>query len=204
MHRIETLILDYGEVLTHPQRGEDMRAMAGVLGVDEGAFRDAYWALRCDYDLGLPAAEYWGRTAASLGLPPVDEAQVAALVACDIMSWTDYRDEMWEVARAFRARGGRTGLLSNGVPEIVERIDIDRPLAAVFDVVVVSFQVGLIKPDPAIYQHTLARLGAPPNTALFVDDREENVDAATALGMQAIRFTGASSVADVKAALALD
>lgn len=204
MHRIETLILDYGEVLTYPQRSDDMRAMAGVLGVDEAAFREAYWALRCDYDLGLPAAEYWARTAASLGLPPVDDAQVAALVACDIMSWTDYRDEMWEVARAFRARGGRTGLLSNGVPEIVAQIDVDRPLAAVFEVVVVSFQVGLIKPDPAIYRHTLARLGAQPITTLFVDDREENVDAATALGMQAIRFTGASSVADVKAALAID
>ena len=204
MSGITTLILDYGEVLTHHQRNDDMRAMAGVLGADDDAFRDAYWTLRCDYDRGLPAAEYWARTAASLGLPRPDDAQLAALVACDIMSWTDYRDEMWDVARAFRARGGRTGLLSNGVPEIVARINTDRPLGDVFDVVVVSSDVGLIKPDPAIYRHTLERLGAEPQTTLFVDDRQENVDAAAALGMQVIRFAGAASVSEVKGALALD
>jgi putative hydrolase of the HAD superfamily len=203
VQRIDTLILDYGEVLTHPQRSDDMRAMAGVLGIDEAPFREAYWTLRCEYDRGLPAVEYWKRTAASLGLPPVDEAQIAALIACDIMSWTDYRDEMWEVARTFRARGGRTGLLSNGVPEIVARIHADRPLDAVFDAVVVSFQVGLVKPDPAIYRHTLDRLGAQPDTTLFVDDRAENTAAAAALGMHTITFTGSPSVADVKAALGL-
>jgi putative hydrolase of the HAD superfamily len=201
---ITTLILDYGEVLTHHQRSDDMRAMAGVLGADEDAFRDAYWTLRCDYDRGLPAAEYWARTAAFLGLPRPDDAQLAALVACDIMSWTDYRDEMWDVARAFRARGGRTGLLSNGVPEIVARINTDRPLADLFDVVVVSFEVGLTKPDPAIYRHALERLGAEPRTTLFVDDRQENVDAAAALGMQVIRFAGAQSVGEVRRTLALD
>ena len=59
-----------------------------------------------------------------------------------------------------------------------------------FDVVVVSYEVGLAKPDPRIFELCLSRLGAQAGEALFVDDRAENVAAAERLGLRTLLFTG--------------
>ena len=63
-------------------------------------------------------------------------------------------------------------------------------LAALFDAVVISFEVQLAKPEPEIYRVALDRLGVPAFDALFVDDRAENIDAARELGLQTLLFTG--------------
>ena len=57
-----------------------------------------------------------------------------------------------------------------------------------FDHIIASCDVKLIKPDPAIYHLALNRAGCEPHQAVFLDDREENVRAAEALGMQGIVF----------------
>ena len=198
---VTALILDYGEVLCYPQTPESMAAMAGVLGIGETPMREAYWLLRHEYDLGLPAREYWTRTALAAGVPELDEAQLQTLIACDIASWTEYRDDMWELVQAFRAAGGRTAFLSNGVPEVMERIRQDRVLEDFFDAVIVSCEVGLAKPDPAIFRLTLTRLGVAPDDALFVDDRAVNTAAAHAIGMQTLTFSRAHTTADVRSAV---
>jgi putative hydrolase of the HAD superfamily len=55
-----------------------------------------------------------------------------------------------------------------------------------FNAVVLSSDVGLLKPDPTIYQLTLQRLGRTAQQALFIDDFIENVTAAQALGMAGV------------------
>ena len=57
-----------------------------------------------------------------------------------------------------------------------------------------SCYMGLRKPDPNIYRRALGILGKPAERALFIDDRLENVAAAAAVGMKAIRFTGADAL----------
>jgi HAD superfamily hydrolase (TIGR01509 family) len=60
--------------------------------------------------------------------------------------------------------------------------------------IVVSGAVKLLKPDPAIYQLALNRFALTPGEALFVDDREINVEGARAVGMHAHLFTGAGDL----------
>ena len=60
--------------------------------------------------------------------------------------------------------------------------------------IVVSGAERLVKPDAAIYRLALDRFGLAPHEALFVDDRQENVDGAAAVGMPAVRFTDADSL----------
>jgi 2-haloacid dehalogenase len=60
--------------------------------------------------------------------------------------------------------------------------------------IVVSGEVGLLKPDPAIYYLALRRFGLKPAEALFVDDRQINVDGAEGVGMQAHLFSGADDL----------
>ena len=60
--------------------------------------------------------------------------------------------------------------------------------------IVVSGEVKLLKPDPAIYYLALGRFGLKPSEALFVDDRQINVDAAEAIGMPGHLFTDAAAL----------
>ncbi|MPY88515.1 MAG: HAD-IA family hydrolase [Luteitalea sp.] len=200
MPNLDALILDYGGVLCREQPAASLEALARCASTTAERWHEAYWRYRGDYDLGLPAAEYWQRVLHELGhdgaSQPVSASLrlVAQLIDLDVASWVVYREEVWEIARDFRARGGRVGMLSNGVPEIMSRIRADRPLDDWFDTVVVSYELGVSKPHPAIYQAGLQRLDVTAPRALFVDDRRENIDAAAQLGLRTLHFTGDESV----------
>lgn len=69
-----------------------------------------------------------------------------------------------------------------------------------FDGIVVSGEIRALKPQPAIYRHLLERYGLAAGDCLFIDDVQENVDGAVAVGMQAVRFENAAKLrADLKA-----
>jgi putative hydrolase of the HAD superfamily len=200
---VRALILDYGEVLSHPQRPDRVHAMAARAGTDVERFGTAYWRHRRVYDAGLPASEYWHRVLDSLDPgTAVPAGLVDSLIADDVRSWTHYREEVWELAHAFRARGGRTGFLSNGVPEIVGHLRRTRALDTAFDAVVVSCEVGCMKPAPEIFRLCLERLDVAPGDALFADDRLENVEAARQLGLRALHFVGDDALDRLRAAIA--
>jgi putative hydrolase of the HAD superfamily len=96
-------------------------------------------------------------------------------------------DVVVERVRALRADGYRTGIITNNVREGAaawrEMIDVD----ALFDVVVDSSEVGMRKPNPAIYHHALELLGGiAPERAVFLDDAPGNVAGARAVGMHAV------------------
>jgi putative hydrolase of the HAD superfamily len=110
-------------------------------------------------------------------------------------------ERIWDLVRRVRDAGRPTGLLSNSWG--LEIYPWDR-LRAHFDVLVVSGEVGLRKPDPVIYALAAERLALPPERIVFVDDLERNVDAARASGMVAIvHRQAAPTTAAVLAALGL-
>ena len=189
MTRPAALILDYGEVLSHAMRPGAMALMASQVGTVDTELTQAYWRHRREYDLGMPVREYWALVTNDLGVA-LDDGLLDALIAIDVDAWTDYRHEMWMLAATFRSSGGKVGILSNGVPEIVTRIRADHDLPSLFDAVVISYEVQLAKPEPEIYRVVLDRLGIPAFDALFVDDRADNIDAARELGLQTLLFTG--------------
>jgi putative hydrolase of the HAD superfamily len=92
--------------------------------------------------------------------------------------------------RELRGRGVRLALLTNNVREWEPLWRAKLPeVDELFEVVVDSAFVGLRKPDPAIFELTLERLGGvAPERCVFVDDLDVNCDAARALGMAAVRF----------------
>jgi putative hydrolase of the HAD superfamily len=185
---LRALILDYGEVLSLPQAGELVDAMAAAAGVGRERFEPAYWRHRRAYDLGRRATDYWRDTLHDLDSP--NDEVIPTLIDLDVQSWTRYREPMWTLAREVRASGVKTAILSNGVPEVMARVGAERPLPELFDVVVVSYELGHAKPEREIYDATLSRLGVAPTDALFVDDRGENIAAADRLGLRTFHFTG--------------
>jgi epoxide hydrolase-like predicted phosphatase len=82
----------------------------------------------------------------------------------------------------------KTALLSNAWDDLRGVVEGSWKIADAFDEIIISAEVGLAKPDPRIYRLALARLDVEPEAAVFVDDFEENVAGARAVGMQAIQF----------------
>jgi putative hydrolase of the HAD superfamily len=86
------------------------------------------------------------------------------------------------------------GALNNEARETNEFRFDNFGLRGLFKVALSSCYLGLRKPEPAIYQKALDILCRLPDQILFIDDREENVAAAEASGIRAIRFTGAAAL----------
>ncbi len=94
-----------------------------------------------------------------------------------------------DTVRALHGQGIEMGIITNNVKEFSESetggwrsiVPID-----VMRIVIDSSAVGMRKPNPAIYHHTLAELGVGAANAVFLDDMQANVDAAVAIGMHGI------------------
>ena len=111
---------------------------------------------------------------------------------------------MIDFVRALRGRGTRTALLTNNVREWEPLWRSKLPeIDELFEVVVDSAFVGMRKPDPAIYELTLERLGVRAEDCVFVDDLEPNCETARGLGMLAVRFESPEqAIPELRSALA--
>lgn len=87
-----------------------------------------------------------------------------------------------EIARALKARGMPLYLLSNCSAETFPLVVARYDFPALFDGLVISGEIRLLKPDAAIYRHLLDGFGLTAEGCLFVDDVEANIDAAARLG----------------------
>jgi epoxide hydrolase-like predicted phosphatase len=87
----------------------------------------------------------------------------------------------------------KIGLLSNVGRGVMDRLFSADELQQLFDVVVLSSEVGMVKPDPAIYQLTATKLGVAPEECLMVDDLAVNIDGAVSINMQGVVFTTTST-----------
>src|SRR4029450_6511114 len=82
-----------------------------------------------------------------------------------------------------RGVGVRTGILTNNVREFRDFWRSALPYDELFDDIIDSHEVGVRKPNPAIYELALTRLNATAGRTVFLDDVAGNVDAATRVGM---------------------
>lgn len=93
-----------------------------------------------------------------------------------------------------RAAGIGLYVLSNSSADTLPRSPAVVALLDLFDGVLVSGEVGLLKPDPAIYRLAAERFGLDASLTWFIDDSQTNVDAATSIGWNSIHFTDAAAL----------
>jgi putative hydrolase of the HAD superfamily len=186
---LRAVIFDYGMVLTGQPNQEAHDAMVRITGLDVDRFETFYWADRHAYDEGkLTGATFWEKFARDSGVA-LTTAELVELNRLDARMWTTQNPAMVDWQRRLKERGLRTAILSNMGDSVLESVLGAFAWIRNFDVLVWSFQLGIAKPDPAIYRHTLERLGTRPEETLFVDDKRVNVETARALGMKAVEFT---------------
>jgi putative hydrolase of the HAD superfamily len=114
--------------------------------------------------------------------------QMEEICELDMTMWSHVNPTMVDWARRLGSSRMKVGLLSNMHPDMVAHVRKQFAWIQSFDCVTFSGEVKMVKPDPAIYEHTLRGLGVTAPEALFLDDREINVQAARALGITAIQF----------------
>lgn len=141
------------------QRGQELYRRLELGEISQEDWNDGFGAL-----LGIDPGNLMGRVLWDL------------LPAYDVL----------KVAREARRAGVRTAVLSNSLGrqpfDPYGRYDLPRN----FDVAVLSSDVGIRKPDPAIFTLVLERLGVPAGSCVFADDTEENLVPALRMGMAAV------------------
>ena len=187
----KALIVDWGGVLTTPlaasmggwysEEGIDGEEFAALMKEWLGsvAGTDAVTNPVHDLETGRITAEEFGdRLAERMRRTDGSPLRAAGLVTRMFAGFTP-EPAMGRVVLRAREHGLRTALLSNSWGLEYPREE----WAAMFDLTVISGEVGLRKPDPEIYLLAASRLGVRPEECVFVDDLRPNAAAAAALGM---------------------
>jgi putative hydrolase of the HAD superfamily len=185
----QSVIFDYGKVLSMPQDRDGIEAMAGILGTPVALFEELYWRDRATFDAAAITPEtYWEGIASALSRS-LSDAELERLTELDNLSWAHPDPIMVRWATELRGAGVRTAVISN-MP-ITLRAHLQRFCAWLpeFDCSCYSCDLHQAKPAAGIFLHCLELLGVAPAETLFLDDREDNVDAARRLGMHAILFS---------------
>jgi putative hydrolase of the HAD superfamily len=186
---LRAVIFDYGMVLTGKPDAHAHDELLRITGLPLERFEALYWADRHAYDEGkLTGIAFWQKLLAD-GQLNLASTAVEELNHWDARMWTTQNPAMLAWQQQLRQHGILTAILSNMGDSVLENIKREFDWLPRFDVLVWSYQLGVAKPDPAIYRHTLQQLGTAPGETLFLDDKAQNIDAARALGLKAIQFT---------------
>lgn len=209
MREIDAVLLDYGGVLTGPVR-DSIAAWLAADGIEPASFSRALKAwLSHDAEVGTPIHRL---ETGELTVAEFEELLAAQLVAADdtpvvpggllqrLFAGMRPDPAMFALVEELRGLGLRVGLLSNSWGNTYPRKRID----ALLDPVVISGEVGLRKPDAAIYELALDGLSVCAERTLFIDDAERNVVGARAVGLQALLHTDAAATRAALAALVPD
>jgi putative hydrolase of the HAD superfamily len=190
---ISAVLFDYGLVLSGPPDPQSWEKMKGLLRSSEEDFHAAYWRHRHDYDQGvLNGTTYWQAVSRDVN-SSLDKALLHDLIDADTALWTQPNEAMIDWAARLQSAGFKTGILSNLGDEMEN--GVRRKFAWLTDFAhhTFSHRLGIAKPDAAIYLHAAEGLGVAPQEILFIDDREENIEAAVVAGMNAIQYADHAS-----------
>ncbi len=190
---IQAIFFDFGGVLLQHADGVDHNALEQRFELAPRTlmrclYRDSRYM---DFQVGACTLEEWQasiRTAA--------ETHLGAELARKVLTAYEQAERplnplMLSLIERLRARGYKTGIISNTIPGLEERLQQNAPhIIPLFDVRIGSGDVGLAKPDPAIFHHALREMDVQAEASVFTDDVKSNSDAASAIGMRGLHFTG--------------
>jgi epoxide hydrolase-like predicted phosphatase len=198
---IKAVIFDFGGVILAPLGEEHLDGWARRLGLTRATLEGALWgeAWQALERAQIDGEAYRRHVGKALRLP--DLATVERFLS-EFYADEWLFPEMLDLVERLRQTGRiKVALLTNacvGQDEVMRRKWGLDPHAT-FDLYINSAEVGLVKPDPAIFELTLARLSVSPGEAIFIDDSAANVQVAANLGIQAIHL---ASVEELEAVIA--
>jgi putative hydrolase of the HAD superfamily len=204
---IQAVLWDFGGVFT-PSPFTATKAYADELGITNDVLLEVVFGhYHLDNDHPWHRLERGEGTLADAMAAAVAEAEQRGFAFDARSFFATMRDDgvdrsaVVDKVRELKASGVRNGIITNNAKEFSDGWRSMLPVDELFDLVVDSCQVGMRKPDPAIYRFALERLGGvEPQAAVFLDDFAPNVDAARALGLHGVVVTDpVAAMADLDA-----
>jgi putative hydrolase of the HAD superfamily len=186
--KIRSVVFDFGNVICFPPSQEKIARAAADAGLPVDQFLAAMWKDRLPYDAGLTPQQYW-QGVASHASTEFDDSLIERMVGHEIGFWNRFDGRVFEWIETLRAGGYTIGILSNLPHPIAASLRGTPGFMEHFDHVTFSCDLRLFKPQSAIYEHSFRGLRVAPEETLFIDDKQENVDGARAVGMNAELFT---------------
>lgn len=182
----QAVVFDFGGVMTgEPKKEAVVLFLRSTFGLSEVEFEKANLEKRTAVKAGSSDEEFWLQFAKKNGttLPTHWPQQLEAVMKESI----GVNPEMYVLVAELRAKQIPVALLSNidtRLAKLVREFGLYEP----FDPCLLSCEIGVEKPDPKAYECLLKQLNFPAKDIIFIDDRQENIDAAHAVGLDAILF----------------
>ena len=190
-NKYNTIVFDLGNTVIRFDHSISARKIANLFKIDSKKIYDAFFdsEITRAFDRGLSSPRQFHKDASALlgiKLPYEDFAKI----------WSDifWEDEAVAALVKELKKNYRLFLLSNINRLHFEYIEKRFDVIKLFDEVILSYIVGAIKPEPAIYEDVIRRVGGDKSKILYIDDREDLIKEATAMGIDSIRFESADSL----------
>ena len=198
----KAVVFDFGGVMTATTEPVLVREALQELGIGWEVAQRGYARYRHAYDAGdIALAELYERTWRDGGVT-LSEADFRRVLECDRASWLRRNPRTLDWMRALKAEGRRIGILTNMAPDFAPLfLEHYAEYVELADAMVISGLVRMHKPQPQIYALLRERIGLEASRLVFVDDVEENCEAARRAGWNAIRFSSNEQVERDLAAL---
>lgn len=183
---IQAVIWDLGGVLVRTNDWNPRFQWEERLGLERMALTDMVFFSQVAQDASIGKAEaddIWRWVGEQLALSPQDLEDLRK----DYWSGDAVDYDLIDRIRSLKGEY-QTALLSNAWPNLRTAIEKEWEIDDAFDVMIISAEVGIVKPDPKIYLRALEALGVKPEASVFLDDFIENIEGAQAVGMRAIHF----------------
>jgi len=186
MAKIRAVIFDFGGVLVRMVDDRPRLKLAQQLGVPLSRLDDLVFfspsAQKASFGT-ITVDMHWEAVRDALGIKPQElQSFLDQYWSADDVNW-----ELLEIIKSLHPRY-KVGLLSNAWDNLRQTMHTRWNIDGLFDELVISAEVGMVKPNPRIFQLVLEKLGVQPAEAIFIDDMLVNVDAARQQGLAAIQF----------------
>jgi putative hydrolase of the HAD superfamily len=188
---MKALFVDLYDTIVRTEFAVAFEGLASRLGLDASALLRGFEVTRADRGRGRygSVAGNLRAVAAACGITADDDllSDLAVEVVKGLQKTVRLYDDVVPVLRKVRASGIPVALISNcdhATRPVVDGLGLERQM----DAVVLSFEVGSVKPEPRIFTEAMGRLGALASDSVFVDDQTPYLDGAAALGMRTFRI----------------
>jgi putative hydrolase of the HAD superfamily len=185
---IKIVVFDYGGVICFMPSLEARGELVRLSGLSAEVLWELDRKYRGEWDRGAyDGIGHYRRIMARAGVSLNDDS-LARLAKADIDCWKNIDPATLQLMRDIKASGLRLGILSN-IPHDFPRNSVSAFAEA--DIAVYSCDLGIIKPETGIYEKLREKAGCLYEDIVYFDDKEDNVNKARELGMQAFLWDGA-------------
>ena len=188
MSEIKCVLFDIGGVLVDWHMSWITSEISKRFEIDEALISNAFSKYLHELDSGkIKEKTFWDKIATDVDSISLKENTESL--------WNTYfrknariNHEVINLANKIKENSYTMGIISN-IEKITHKVVVDWNVLDNFEYKFMSYQIGISKPDPRIYEHVIEKLSFEPNQIIFIDDKKSNIDAAKSSGINAIHFT---------------